>query len=262
MILELFRTLLVPIIVASCFLVCGCAATPKVPLDSLSYPAQASGRSENLLILLRGIGDSNAIFQEQGVIDEIRRRHLPFDIVAPDTHLGYYKAHSLEERLKTDVIAPARSMGYKQIWLAGFSMGGLGGLFYLRSHPTDVDGVILISPFLGWDAMIHEIKAAGGIAAWHQVTADPDDWSRLIWSWIREYAATSQQYPPVYLGYGTNDWVADEGPPLLATVLPQDRVFAIPGNHSVETFKVLFAKYLDMLQHKFPVTISATAAPP
>ncbi len=246
--------LLLIVIFAFCFIFSGCIATPKAPLDSLTYAAKNTGREENLLVLLRGIGDNNSIFEDEGIIDEIRRRRLPFDIVAPDTHFGYYKAHTLEERLNTDIIDPARRAGYKQIWLAGFSLGGVGSLFYLRSHPGDIDGVLLTSPFLGWDDMIHEIKDAGGVAAWQQVTTDQSEWSRLIWSWIKQYAAAPQNYPPLYLGYGTNDWLSDEGPPLLATVLPVDRSFSVPGNHTVSTFKKLFYRHLDMLQMKFPAT--------
>lgn len=211
-------------------------------------------------MLLRGIGDDNSIFEKNGTIDEIRRRQLPFDMIAPDTHFGYYKDHTLEERLKTDIIDPAKSNGYKQIWIAGFSLGGLGSLFYLRSHPKDIDGVLLISPFLGWDAIIHEIRDAGGVASWQQVTTDTSDWSRLIWSWIKKYGATPETFPPIYLGYGRNDWLSDEGPPLLATVMPADRVFSVPGNHTVDTFKVLFSRHLDFLQNKFPAT-SAPFAP-
>lgn len=237
---------------ACAILVSGCAASPKVPLDIISYPVRPSVKAENLLILLRGIGASNSIFEEEGIIDEIRRRRLPIDIVAPDTHVGYYDSHTLEERLRTDIIIPARKNGYRQIWLAGFSMGGLGSLFYLRLHPKDVDGVFLISPFLGWDSILHEIKDAGGVASWQRVSADPDDWQRFIWSWLKEYAQTPQKYPPVYLGYGRNDWLADEGPPLLATVLPGERVFTVPGNHTVGTFKVIFSRHLDTLETLFP----------
>lgn len=242
------------------FFISGCIATPTVPLDTLSYPARVTGHEENLLVLLRGIGASHHIFEEEGIIDEIKGRHLPFDIVAPDTHFGYYDSQTLEARLKADIIDPARAQGYRQIWLAGFSMGGLGSLFYLRSHPGDVDGVLLVSPFLGWDGMIHEIQDAGGVTAWQQVTTDTADWSRLIWSWIKIYATAPQDYPPIYLGFGSNDWLADEGPPLLASVLPTQRVVSVPGNHTVGTFKILFSRHLDTMQKIFPAPAATLAA--
>jgi len=240
-----------------CFLfVTGCAVTPKVPLDTLSYPARATGREDNLLVLLRGLGGSNTIFEKEGIIDEIRRRRLPFDIVAPNTNFSYLTNHTLVERLKTDIIDPARRKGYHHIWIAGFSMGGLATLIYLHSQHRDVDGVILISPYLGLNSLIQEIRDAGGIASWQQVTTSTDlsDWSRLVWSWIKVYSKTPKNYPPIYLGYGSKDWVAKDGPSLLATVLPENRVLSIPGNHDIKTFKALFSRQLDMLQIKFPAT--------
>lgn len=239
-----------------CLFVSGCAVTPKIPLETLNYPAQATGRSDNLLVLLRGLGGSNKVFEEEGIIDEIRSRRLPFDIVAPDTHFGYYTNKSLAVRLQTDIIAPARRKGYKHIWIAGFSMGGLGSLIYLQSYHRDIDGVLLISPYLGVNSLIQEIKDAGGITAWKHVTTSTDisDWTRLTWSCIREYSEAPLHYPPVYLSYGSEDWVAKDGPALLATILPKDRVFHVSGNHNISTFRVLFSRQLEMLQKKFPPT--------
>ncbi len=241
-------------------LVTGCAVTPKIPLDTLSYPAEVTGRADNLLVLLRGLGGSNTIFEKEGVIDKIRRRRLPFDIVAPDTNYSYYTNHVLGKRLQTDIIDPARRKGYRHIWIAGFSMGGgLGTLIYLHSHHRDIDDVLLISPYLGLNSLIQEIKDAGGVASWQQVTkaTDLSDWSRLVWSWIKEYSKAPKNYPPIYLGYGSEDWVVKDGPSLLATVLPKDRVFIVPGNHDISTFKVIFSRQLDMLQLKFPATPAA-----
>jgi len=244
-----------------CGIVAGCAATPKIPLERLNYPAHATGREKNLLVLLRGLGGSNTVFEEEGIIDEIRSRRLPFDIVAPDTHVGYYTNQTLGERLQSDIVDPARRKGYKHIWIAGFSMGGLGSLIYLRSHHKEIDGVLLISPYLGVNSLIQEIKTAGGITAWHKVTTETEisDWSRLVWSWIREYSETPQNYPPVYLSYGSKDWVTNDGPALLATVLPKDRVFNVPGNHNISTFRTLFSRQLDMLQKKFPAAPAPVA---
>jgi len=103
-------------------LLMGCAAAPKVPIPSLSYRTGGAVRQRHLLVLVRGLGAGNGVFAEQGIIDEIRRRHLPFDVIAPDVHYGYYKAKTLETRLKEDLIDPARREGYEQIWLAGFSI--------------------------------------------------------------------------------------------------------------------------------------------
>ena len=150
---------------ASLFL-SGCASTSNAPLQSLNYLRDDNVRQPNLLVLIRGLGADNTVFAKEGVIEEIRDLGLPFDVIAPNAHFGYYQSETFEQRLKEDVIEPARRQGYKQIWLAGFSMGGLGALVYLRSHPQDIDGILLTSPFLGWPGIHSEIQQAGGISEW------------------------------------------------------------------------------------------------
>jgi len=227
-----------------------CFPAPVAPMPSLSYPAQPAVRQPNLLVLLEGIGSANTYFEETGIIAEIRARRLPFDVVVPHAHYGYYKAQTIEVRLREDVLEPARRQGYRKIWLAGFSMGGAGAILYARDHPSDIDGVLLICPFLGGTAIHREIQAAGGVAAWNRTTTDPQDWERFLWTWIktRDPAAT----PPIWLGYGADDTRVGDGPPLLAATLPAARVFKVPGGHTLATFKAVFQHDLDTLAQEQP----------
>lgn len=231
--------LLLPLFLASC------VAVPTAPIPSISYRSNDTVMQRHLLVLLRGLGADNTVFAKEGIIDEIRKRKLPFDVIAPDSHFGYFKSKTFELRLKEDIIDPARRRGYDQIWLAGFSMGGLGSLLYLHRYPGDVNGVLLTSPFLGRASIHREIRRAGGIAAWQQTFTDPQDWERMIWSWIKNYDPATAA--PIWLGYGENDMVTADGPPLLATALPAERVFTVPGNHTVATFKMIFLRHLDTL---------------
>lgn len=241
-------------------LLAGCLAqTPQTPMQTLVYTGADGQRQPHLLVLLRGFGAGNDIFAKEGIIDEIRRRRLPFDIVAPDAHFGYYQAHSVEKRLHDDIIEPYRQLGYRQVWLAGFSMGGMGSLFYLRSYTDEVDGVLLTSPFLGWGELAEEIRNAGGVSAWQATTTDEEQWERLIWSFIKGFGSRRDDYPPVYLGYGENDLLTASGPALLATVLPPEQVFSVPGNHTVATFKRIFYRHLDRLEELFPQSAAQTA---
>lgn len=226
-------------------LLSGCAAIPTAPLAALNYRAKEAAQQRNLLVLLRGLGADNSIFAEEGIIEEIRQRGLPFDVVAPDIHYGYYQAKTFDIRLKEDIIDPARRQGYEKIWLAGFSMGGLGCLIYLRNHAADVDGVLLTSPFLGWPAIHRDIQRAGGIASWTETGDDPDDWERMIWTWIKKRDVGAS--PPIWLGYGSGDMLSANGPALLASVLPSEHVFSVPGNHTLSTFKTIFLRHLDTL---------------
>ncbi|EAT15302.1 alpha/beta fold hydrolase [Desulfuromonas acetoxidans] len=236
-------------------LILSCTPATRIPLPLLTYTQPQ--QNPNLLVILRGIGGSAEDFERLGAIAAVRQRNLPFDVVVPDAHFGYYKKQTLVDRLYEDVIQPARQQGYQHIWLAGFSMGGLGSLIYVREHPEDIDGILLITPFLGWDGIIHEIKDAGGVSVWQPGTFDPaDDWQRMVWSWIKEYQHAlplGPPSPPIYLGYGQDDSIADEGPPLLATVLPPCNSFHIPGGHDYEVMLTIFRRHLDTLRDQFPV---------
>jgi hypothetical protein len=46
---------------------------------------------------------ATAFDQSRRIISEIRKRHLPFDVIAPDAHFGYYQAKTIEIRLKVAV---------------------------------------------------------------------------------------------------------------------------------------------------------------
>ncbi len=224
------------------------APVPAAPLPYLSYQTDTTQQHRNLLVLLRGYGDDNAVFAREGIIDEVRNRHLPFDVIAPDAHFGYYRSQTVETRLKEDIIEPARRQGYKHIWLAGVSMGGLGCILYLRKYPHDVDGVLLTSPFLGWRDILQEINGAGGLTSWRQTTDDPHDWERMLWSWIKYHDFGAA--PPVWMGYGDRDDLVSGGPPLLASRLPARRVFIVHGEHDIPTFKAIFMRHLDMLARR------------
>ena len=229
-------------------LLAGCVSAPTAPMSSISYQKDSTVRQRNLLVLLRGFGADNTVFAEEGIIREIHDRQLPFDVISPDTHYGYYQSQIFETRLKEDIIDPARRKGYEQIWLAGFSMGGLGCLLYQRSHPGDIDGLLLTSPFLGWPSIHREIRRAGGVSKWSATSNDTKDWERMIWSWIKNHDPATT--PPIWLGYGENDILAADGPPLLATVLPTERVFTISGNHTIATFRTIFLRHLDTLSRQ------------
>ena len=223
----------------------GCTSAPLVPIPTLQYRSGEAPSQRSLLVLLRGLGADNTVFEEEGIIEEIRKRNLPFDVVAPDAHYGYYQSLTFEKRLKEDIIDPARREGYRQIWLAGFSMGGLGCLFYMREYPGDVDGVLLSSPFLGWRPILNEIKHAGGLDSWSKTTDEQADYQRLLWSWVKTYDFNERT--PVWLGYGENDVVTADGPAMLAARLPMGHAFSVPGNHTVATLKTIILRHLDML---------------
>lgn len=216
----------------------------NAPMDVLIYenPNKAEA-NQRMIVFLRGIGGSHHIFEEEGLVDDVRACGLPFDMSAPNAHFGYYGDRNLVARLKEDVIDPARARGCQKIWLVGVSMGGLGALLYLMERPEDIAGVYLISPFLGTQVILDEIETAGGVREWEPGPyIAEEDWQRMLWHWLK---TTIADHPDkiVYLGYGTDD-PYKRGQQLLATLLPSNHVYAIDGAHDYQTMKDLWKIFL------------------
>jgi pimeloyl-ACP methyl ester carboxylesterase len=215
----------------------------KIPMDILSYPGAGSA-NRNLIVFLRGIGRSHRSFKREGFVDGVREYGLPFDMVAPNSHFGYYSDRSLVSRLKADVIDPARQQGYEMIWLVGLSMGGLGTLFYLREYPQDIAGALLIAPFLGNRKMINAIRSRGGVEEWRpEDYYCQEDWQLELWDWIRCEVAAGHT-PPVYLGSGLSDDFY-KGQQLLSEVLPAGCTFWVDGGHHYSTFVEVWRRFLE-----------------
>ena len=244
-----YKYLAIGMALAMLFMV-GCFSGKK-PLQTLSYQSTDT-KNKQLIIFLQGLGgtmncliDAHKCFEAEGMVESVRIRKIPFDMIAPNTHFGYYNARTLEHRLRQDVILPAKTAGYDKIWLVGVSMGGLGSLLYLKNHTEDISGVLTMGPFLGDSDIVDEIYAAGGLQTWEPGTYDKkDDWQRMLWHWLKEYNHGSDTLPPIYLGLATEDGYY-RGQKLLADYLPPDRVIETPGKHSFSTFKNIWDIFLD-----------------
>jgi len=210
----------------------GPMAAPE-PLRSLEY-ANPSGPAKCLFVFLPGMGDRAEAFEKQGFVTIVRANHLSADIRATDATFGYYMRGTFLDRLAADVIAPAKARGYKEIWIAGPSMGGFGSLFYTHAHTADISGVLAIAPFLGDRDVIEEITAAGGLKNWKAPPrAEPmnrDNYQREMWRWLQAVTQGNETAPPIYLGYGDKDKLGPADS-LLRAELPPSHVFMTEGAH-------------------------------
>jgi hypothetical protein len=221
---------------------CSIFRAPVIPLRTIALGARGGGTC--LAVLLPGRWDRPESFRKAGFAEAVKKRGLRLDLVAVDTHLGYYRDRSVIERLHLDVVAPARAAGYRTIWIVGTSLGGVGGLLYLRDQPNDLSGVLALAPFLGADELIREIEAAGGPRRWTPpATLPTDDVGRELWSWLVPWAM-SRQAPPLHLGWGSEDSFA-EANQMLATLLPRENVYAVRGPHDWGTWSRLWEQFLD-----------------
>lgn len=229
---------LIPALLCSCSLV----LEPPVPMRTIELTPRRPGNC--LVVLLPGRFASPEGFRRAGFADAVESRGLRIDLVAADAHLGYYKNKSVIERLRSDVIEPAHRSGYEEIWIAGTSLGGLGGLIYMKEHPEQLSGVLAIAPFLGDDELIREIEAAGGPLLWKQPPpGEDDDVGRKIWPWLAANRPGAEAVP-LHLGWGTSDDF-NRSNRLLATMLPEERVHAVAGGHDFQAWNRVWARFLD-----------------
>lgn len=224
----------------------GCAYFgTNAPLKMLRYQANDDKPCKNLIIMLHSRGDSHDGLAKEGFIADLQKRRLPYDIIVPYAHLGYYWAETLVPRLKEDIVEPAKASGYQRICIVGLSMGGLGALMYLRQYPEDIDGVYAIAPFLGYSGIVDEVADQGGIYRWQAGPYDSEkDWQRMFWDFLKTYAEKPEQKKAIYLGYGEQDSF-NKAHLLLKEVLPPSRTYVIQGGHDSATMRTLWQMFLD-----------------
>ena len=243
----------------------GCAyllRSPSRPTPGTHYGADGADASECLLIMLPGALDSTQEFETRGVVDELQHELPGCDLLALDTHLWDYLDGSIVDRVHEDAIVPARQRGYRRILLLGISMGAIGAILVARAHPADVEGLVLVGPFLGTNAFItelaRELRAVGGLASWaasraerptpriDRILQDP----RPVWQWLAGYLTAPEAMPPLYLGYGRGDQFGS-GQALLADAIDPERRFAVAGSHDWDTWARVLREVLVSLTASF-----------
>lgn len=211
-----------------------------VPLVSRRHILKPESERETLFVLLPGIQDTHLEFETAGFIRAAKELDVPADMVVVDAHIGYYAREMILERLREDIILPARTEGYRKIWLVGTSLGGLGSVLYAGKYESDLDGVLLLAPFLGEKRLIREIDKAGGPESWSPVQSD---FKAAIWSWLKNYFIDPLRNPKLYLGFGSRDRF-EFACRFLAKALPGERVLMTSGAHEWGTWHRLWQEFL------------------
>ncbi len=218
-----------------------------VPMAFVDHPAAATP-AKCLFVFLPGRGDRAETFEQRGFVQALRDRKLSIDVRSADATFGYYTRGAFVERLSTDVIAPAKSRGYQEIWLVGPSMGGFGSLFYSRSHLDEITGALAIAPFLGDRDVIKEIIDAGGLKKWQAPprveTPDRDTYQRELWRWLQASTQGKEKSPLLFVGYGAADSLSTADA-LLAAELPPSHVFLTEGGHEWPAWRRILGSFLD-----------------
>lgn len=239
--------------VGSALVISACAVfhTTKIPMQVHEYRAKTDATARTLLVMLPGRYGTANQFMAEGFVDMVLTAGYSLDVVTAEAHIGYYENKTVIERLRQDIILPAKARGYKRIWILGVSMGGLGAIWYDRTHPGDVDGLILLAPYLGDKQIVDEVEAAGGMRGWHQEEQDKGLFQKEIWGLTKGYEDQRTTAGRLFLGYGLQDSFARSNS-LLAREIPAGQVATLPGSHNWSTWRLLLTKLLEnqVLRHE------------
>lgn len=215
-------------------------------------------RPDTLLVLLPGAEMAPEDFRQHGFIEAVRSRGIAADILIADLDYTHVMARTVVSTLHTEVILPARTAGYRTIWLAGISLGAMNALLYASTHATELAGIHLLAPYPGTGDIVAEIRAAGGPQAWYATSAAQQGDERVFWRWLVEQAAAGSPLP-VSFGCGSEDrFIRNQR--LLASLLPADRVEYLPGAHDWPVWQALWASWLEQAALPRAADLSGEAA--
>lgn len=209
-------------------------------MHSVFRAAAAGAVAPMRMVWLPGAYHASRDFLDAGFSEAVRTRRLPLDLTLVDLQLPHLGDRSVLERLRSDIVLPARAAGCS-VWLGGISLGGFVALDYAASYPGDLDGLCLLAPYLGNRLLTAEIADAPGIAAWQPGELAETDEERRIWRYIKTRDAGAL---PLYLGFGRDDRFS-AAHELLAAALPADSVDVIAGGHEWRTWSALWENFLD-----------------
>ena len=227
------------LLAASAALACVPRGNPDRPIATALLPSDQG--SHRLVVVLPGRRDRLESLRRSGVGEAIQRAWPDADVLFAELSMPYYLDRSAARRLHDEVLLPARRRAYTEIWLVGASLGGMGAILYDRDYPGQVDGTILLAPYLGERPVHDEIRAAGELAGWEPGPFDAaagDGWQRDLWKHLKTWAREPERTRNVWLAYGEGDYLRDSMP-LLAPVLPADQVVVTPGRHAWSTWTPL-----------------------
>lgn len=221
-----------------------CGHLPRdaaVPMPLLADAAVPGRRASLLVVMLPGAYSRPGDFIREGFVHALRRQQFDADLLLADSHIGYARSDTLLDRLHDDVLVPARQRGYGRIWLVGISLGGFASLGLLRRDGEMIDGVVAIAPYLGRPALLQQVAAAGGAAAFAAGARDQDDLEVGLWLWLARADAALRDKLHLYTG---SDDRFIEGHRLLAPLLASDHVAEAPGGHDWPAWRALWLHWL------------------
>lgn len=199
-----------------------------------SRPALALG-------LLSGSYSTPEDFVREGFVASVEERGYAARIVMAETRAAYFSDGSVVRRIQDEVVEPSRAEGARRIWLAGISLGGLACLGYAARHGSEVERIVLLSPYPGTRETLDEIDAAGGLDHWQPADDGAENAERDAWAWLRAHDGHAP--PRVDCYFASGDRFAD-GQRRIASCLPAAAVHERPGGHEWNDWRGMWTDFL------------------
>jgi pimeloyl-ACP methyl ester carboxylesterase len=217
----------------------------KQPIPSRLFVAATPSTHHALVVMLPGKDDNVKVMDRAGVVQAIQRAWPNADVLLTSTTMAYYTQAQVWQRLHDEIIEPARTHGYTEIWMAGASLGGMGALLYEQHYPGELRGLVLLAPYLGEPPLSQEITAAGGLANWQPgpqpAVVDTNNFQRELWRYLKTWTAQPDITRHTWLGYGDRDKLR-YAMPNFTPLLPSDHIFMRSGWHAWTTWTPLIGE--------------------
>ena len=191
-----------------------------------------------LLVMLPGAGIALEDFATHGLVAMAQASTPVVDVMAAKPDQLLYLDGTVAPMLHQTILAPAREAGYSRIWLLGISLGGMGALSCAAASLGEIEGLILIAPFIGTHGTIAELTRACGFAAWRAQASTATLPEQRIISWLQARLAGAPG-PELWLGHARQDRFAT-GHRLLAAALPEHSSVLVEGQHDWAAWRAAF----------------------
>lgn len=195
--------------------------------------------ADALLLMLPGALMTPQHMVRAGLFDELDKRRLALDLIAPDLHAEGVDNQRALRLLEDEWLTPARKT-YRRIWLGGISRGGQLALSCWAGQVGAVSGLCLLAPYAGGRLTTNAIGRAGGLANWFAPDDPLSDPDLRLWKWLQAPPPAI----PMFMGYGDEDRFSD-GMSLLAQHLPLQNLDTVPGGHDWSAWLPLWRRFLD-----------------
>jgi pimeloyl-ACP methyl ester carboxylesterase len=234
----------IAVIVSTLPALCALSCALRGPFHTHTYFHDPATRQNNVVVFLPGTGGSMDDLKNNWLLDTLLAAKPRIDVVTVNATIKYYVDRTLVPRLEREIVSAAKADGYSRIWFLGNSVGSLGALLYARKHPGEINGIILLGPYLGDESIVRQIDSAGGVLAWTPSDTISDNYQRDLWIYLKRCVTdTTGSYPRLFLIAGQDDRL-HLSQQLLAAALKPENVFWAPGAHDWNAWRIGFGAFV------------------